>query len=430
MDEFYKKIQDKLNQGPDFPFEATQWDLLEQRLDNQSILKKPFYKKVLFWLFLWALSLGLISGIYWHQINKNKAEILALKANLAQGNKVIYDTIYRHQIIHQYDTVYHEMIKTIPSNKRIKGIVENNLLEQKTLIVNGLEGRLNKVGKENIRLHNPSKKLATYSMAELGKVVAHSRKQPFIDANSQKASRVRKHFEHLSFLGTKQVPLLSSPRVEIKDIEVPMIEKSTPLIAYLQPSSFKLGINLGIPFLLSKYNDSAPNTSIGVKTEIGFGDRFSLQIGANFETLKFNLKEDFEEDFDLNLEPIIGATELHSYGIKSEFLQIPIGFKYLFLPKKRLSPYINMGVLATKLLEREVKYVYSDNGQTYFKQEEEGGSDFQNNQIYGSIGFDYELKPKWNLNFAVRYNHSFNQDVFTSDELRSLRFETGISYKF
>lgn len=435
MEKFYKKLRDKLNQPPEFPFEEGQWNQLEKRLDNAGPVNGATFFKNTGWVLLWLLPLLLIGGFSWYYIGNANRQIASLQAKLDQNIHFQTDTTFRNVLVYQYDTIY--QTTTVYKNLVLQETNKPSSFSPNSsaffvnsqLLVDDFQEKLDRLSNQSVFSSEGINisSLSTFRQWLTPDVAATQKVYVF----NEEAIK-----QNLPPLGQLEMDYLRLPIREpdlFQWYEAPLvsIDRNIPLWAYLQPTGLRVGGTAGMSTLVNSPGESSGGFNAGLLAEITFGKQFSLELGAALQEVQYKLEDD---DDDLSTFPVIDPTNagdrLHELVVKPQYIQIPFGFKYRLRPDKKWRPFINAGLVAKKLRKQQLKYEFIGNFEEYYLNQTLPGNEFSINTFYGGLGIEYAFGKKWNAFVGGIYNHQFKKGDSEINKNQQVNLNSGIFYRF
>jgi len=208
----------------------------------------------------------------------------------------------------------------------------------------------------------------------------------------------------------------------------------------MKPDRFALGFRTGIGynFGFDFPNSEQNNYANGLEAEIGFGNQLSWVIGLDYQVQDLKLNHDDNIGFDLSLYPEIlpqdPTDELEQ--IKNEFISIniPIGFKYSFLPSQKIQPYLGFGFLTRKIIASKGKFKFEQtigNGEYEIIEDNFLLTEFDWQNLWGNLGAQVSVYNQWRFFVEGRYQFNLSQEDFSRFEQNQLfSGNAGLKYHF
>jgi len=435
-EKFYKKIKNTFENPPEFPFEEGQWEKMKERLDQEPIVPQPGYFKKYAWLLLWVLPFLFLGGYTLYQGQQANQKIVTLETALQieQNKNTILqsDTVFNHIVINQYDTIYHTTTIYNQQAENIAGInnqanwTNNNI----PVISQQLFTKLTEIShqfslNESIRL-SPITSLGQIQQL----ITTHKEEEEKILIYNEAA--IKENLTQLDLLGTTPlaIPLRDIHFFRYFEPPTPIYRSEKELLAFMKPTGFNIGVEGSLLKLIHNEGDDQKGFTIGLTTEINYGNNFSLFLGGEYLKLHYEL----EEDADISAYPIVepenGQDAFHYLRVNSNYLQIPFGFKYRFGRDKAFRPYLGVGAIARKPIRKELNYEFLSAFEEYYINRTYTNDTFSINTLRGKLGFEYRLHKGWNFYLESTYDHDFRLSPTDFEKVKYFNLRTGVLYKF
>jgi len=432
---YNKKINELLNNPPEFPMQEAHWEAMEERL-NQAAVNPPInYLEKYAWLLLWLFSFLLLGGIAWFQIDQANQQIALLQAELKKKNTVQSDTIFNHFVINQYDTIYYT---TTVYNKVIQHTMESPNSAIATYPLSTASEDFNQINlpKWN-RLHKNFFSETSFqqqpitSLGDIQQVLYGSSLAPVV-ALRYNEEAIKQALPKADIVGLKalDIPLRAIDLFDYFELPAPVYKKEINPLVYLQPTGFKLGVEGSLLKLISIQGEDKKGFTVGLSTEINFGKNVSMFIGGEYLKLQYELEDEDDISAYPSVEPQNNQDLFHSLKVQSRYLQVPFGFKYKFRADKKIRPYLGVGVIARKPLKLDLEYEFKNNRRAYEVSRTYNAEGFSINTARGDVGFEYTLTKRWNFYMEGTYDFDFRNSEYGFERINYLNLKTGVFYKF
>jgi len=434
---FEDNIKKALNQPPEFPVDATAWSSISQRLEAPVVPVQSNRDRWI-WLPIALCMLGLasVAGYYFAQY-QNTVEKLNEIENVKSMTTVHYDTIYQKHVTIVYDTIYNNIISNSSKRNKSKGNLysdfRNNLNSDYFSNKNFTQLQIN-------AFDTPS----YFSSASIQSRWEGYHLQPSQISSEKSISNysisklIPSAFDYVYSLSDNDIDELN----ELDFSEIKYKKKKRFLFRTMKPDRLNVGFYAGINnnqvFDLPTVEQE--NYSVGLMTELGFGNRLSWVIGLDYHYQDRKLIYDENNPFDLSPFPDVPpqnpSDELIQIKNDITAINIPIGFKYSFLPTKKIQPYFGLGFLTRKIVGTGGKFLFmgNQNGITYDYELVRKNfllTEFNWRNLYGSIGAQARLSNNWKWFIEGKYQYSLPQNNISKlEQLKLWSGNAGLKYQF
>lgn len=456
---FDDKLKNILSNPPEFPVdEGAKSQFLKQlyTLDVVSTPKrKTHWGRTMLWLALLFLAGGI--GYLFSQNQNLKAQLLENK----QGqNSIVLDTVIEKHVTVVYDTIYISKENNLPigqanyrytnSERKSDKRQSNNLDNYFNAMLPAFFAQKSKVFSEDFISNTWQNDKAGNNNSFLAFIHRDGKNNSSDNSDASDISSFEKSSYNISLLDRDEIIYPQS--LESKILTVLQSEYFFDYEAYerkakkrkrrqmMQPQSFALGIHggFGKDLSLDFYDVKQSNYILGIDAEIGFGKKLALVIGVNYRRQNFKVDGEYDnQPISLEYFPPITPQdiddELHEVYWRSEYLEIPFGFKYSFLSDKRIQPYFGLGLMSRKALSSKVTFEYYATGGGEYKAIESGvlSSEFKVNNAWGTLGAQFKLTKNWKFFLEGGYQFDWkNKDLTKLDAVQILQSNAGILYQF
>ena len=427
MEEFYKRLNDKLGNPPKKATDWSVWNTIEKELDRK---KRRFVLPFWFWP-LGMLGVGVLGYFMGNQMRSSSPLY-------SHETTYLIDTIYLDRTITKTDTVYKEPFQEYYS--QLKDFRNSN---------EALRSQLSSIKK------NYDQSLAI--LDSYGRLIAQ--KGLLRDRDFQELPDIRK-YEHyfkddinplvidspFANRGLMQslelaagIPLINriaydrtKPKI-IVGLTVEQMKKMNPppsILERLTPDYINLGMALEGPSLTLDQNGSSGN-SIGVSgiVELMFSPRISLLTGINSISNSTKIEDELLS-MGYPQPANVGENEVfENLNIKSTSLEIPLSLRYKFQSDAWAEPYIIGGVSWVKFRNVEYIFEYSNgNNETYYEVKNEISYP-SSWAVHGGIGAVRSISNSFDLIGEVRFNYQLDKIALNRDRYYGLGLRLGALYK-
>lgn len=439
-------IHDTFQTPPEFEFNEAAWERMEQKLaaeEDTAATATP----MVFWRYLGLAALVLFPFIFvgWHyktqidtlqnrlqQIEAQQSEAIA-QAVQAKEEELICQEIY------MYDTVY----QTVTLYKTVEKLTVNN---PSIFTAPALATRTN--FKPTWVFSNQNSSLLSDPMLlanQWSQIRQNSKVQSDLKANEvatmdrNEATIEKNTLQDVDYLSTLSTTLLDYQRkpVNMLALTADLVQSKTitdeynPFILRLQPDGFQLSASYNwVNPLLDA--DAIWGRMYGVQGELHYGRHLRLLTGLEMLQLRYKL---LEHSVSLPNYPIVhpdNSQDVFTYlKADMQYLQIPIGVKYVFNPDRILRPHTSIGIIARRPLHQNLAYEFLGIMHEYYVNRTFKQSAFTNNSVWGSFGLSYQYPDaNWGLSVEGFYNHDFRKNDYEFEQLKYFSFKTRFFYQF
>jgi hypothetical protein len=421
LEDFYKKIKDKISDAPDVPTDWGMWAEIESSLEKK---RKNWFLPLLIGLPILLALAGLIG--YW----------LAPKPDSLVSDKTEFstDTLYLTKTNYIKDTIFlTKYITKWKYNSPPENVVFLSQIQKLTNLNRSLEQSIKKLNTD----------LKEYKLAFSESTLKNDPKYKYLNRFSSESDALfTTNNMDLVNIRTELEGLVKSPILIPKSLiyERPKLmkvhnlyfenlvknKKSDSLLDHMIPDYINLGASIEAPGL-SVSNDLNPGLEmgIGLNVELMFSPKFSLVSGVR---LRSNQNKTNDAQIASTYpQPIVNTEDnFKNLNIKSSFIDIPFTFKYDVLRHKQNNIYLSAGFLLSLQNHVEYKYEYIRNSTEIYY--EVKGPSLGWGLGTSILGIGYEFDHWRNTSAFVesyaRYN--FKSD---SDAIHGIGFRFGIYYK-
>ena len=247
------------------------------------------------------------------------------------------------------------------------------------------------------------------------------------------------HYENTPLDTTALEALIDSSAFDERKLEL----KDYLALAYYtaQPTDFSIGIASSTDFAVQNTDFELSTIKFGVSSQLNFSDRIKVGADIFWKEMDGELEDIQDRNypegyFDNYPEITIGrlSPDDQLYKIEQRDRDIELGLyaKYMFLPKKKISPYIGAGLKGTYHYETRLEYYYSQAPD--FEDEYNAGQFFAVDKRFGLttysalLGVEYDVIPRITVRLDGMYNADFKPHRFDNSQLQWFSGNVGILY--
>lgn len=207
--------------------------------------------------------------------------------------------------------------------------------------------------------------------------------------------------------------------------EVPLNKKKN--ITYFIPDGWRFGLG-GAP--LTNWSNGLFQSaySLGVNVGITFPQNRSLNVGAEYLSSKFEIKDPaLYNDYPI-LPPYAVGDVLHELKAYINYIQIPVTMEQQFRKGKSIMPSISAGVVAYRPLQERFVYEYIDGSGEYKLRATYKDNDFSVDNLRLGAGATFKLNNHFSFYTKMIYQHSFSQNNEVYNQLKMWALNLGAQY--
>lgn len=441
-DDLFKKM---LENPPPMRPDLDALEDMNQRLEAAE--KKP--KRTLWWLLpLLFLPLLIGSFFFYNKYQTAQNTITQLNAQLSDIQVTTNTKSLKQKVtVIEYDTIVRTIYKDVYVSRNSKEIFKTPINKSGVFTNNSpyhfAIKKLNLAFANEVNtFDNSSFQPSQLELLRNGKVLSLGQLERLLADNDNldgdNYSRTNNNYsianevEKLSFLDNRfhyEYPLPNSDH--FLNLHPPSdIDRINPLWA-LVPTGLQLGVNWGPVGIINTTLGNNNVKTIGLLGEVEFTKHTRLQFGL--EHLSTQLKAEGAEELSKFPAPMPDdPTDIISelYG-DFKYLQIPLTFKYVFQPEKRLKPSFGIGMIARLPILKQLEYEFVNAQRGEYKQVQRLTTDgFAINNIRGMFGIEYNLYKGYSIQAEGFYNHQFGTPTNPYFKLRYGGINLGLKYKF
>jgi hypothetical protein len=419
LEEFYKKIREKLNRPPKSQTDWELWDKISPDIE---------YNRRGMPLWWWVPALAVISGIIGYFLHFHD-EVMELPPRTVY----MIDTVYVDKIITKNDTFILERFTDpiVYEDADLKLIPAYALLEKKARLfeqeVEILQAELNEIGKvifDSSLKHDD--RLSPYLEKYLVRTgIENKNKNPLFDLRSITETP----YEITSF---SYYPIIKGKIPIVRNVfwdHLIKQQQNESLLNKIIPDYFNIGAVLEGPGI-ALHNDLNPGLDIGygVQFEALFSPTFSLLFGVNSRT-SYGVTEDLVLANSFPQPQNIGEdSRFDKLQIISKSIDIPLSVKYKLVQKSRWDIFLSGGFIFSKFSENEYKYEYKENNtEIYYEIKDKGGNWNLGSFTFG-VGTETNIFSRWTLSIAPQFRYHFKSDLPTNYKNHGIGLRVAMMY--
>ncbi len=426
MEEFYKKLNDKLENTPNEPTDWSVWDKIENELDRD---KKRAIIPFWFWP-LGMLAVGLLGYMLGSEMPFN------IPSN--ERTTLVRDTIYMDRIITKSDTVFQHTSLTenpIFSNLNAENQRIQNQLQALKLYNRQIANQLNSYG----RLIAEKGLLADIDFSKLPNIQDFESFASKMEvANSDIFPKEKRDFlNSLEFLDgipiSKQIEYdrkRPMPIVGLTHSQILKMMENPSFMDKITPDYVNIGfLTEGPSFIFDQNGNSGSAFGGGGIVELIFSPKLSLILGAS--SVSYSSKIEDETNAGVYPQPMnIGEDEIfENLNILSSSLEIPVSLKYRLNFIKSVQPYIVGGLSGVKFRNIEYKYEYSSGtNETYYEVSANAVLPW-GWSVHGGLSAVKSISNSFDILGEVRFNYQLGDAALNRDRYYGLGIRLGALYK-
>lgn len=447
---FENHIKSILDNPPDFPFDQRLWEDMESRLDDNKNNKPQNGFAGRLPLLIMLLFTSALAGFFYFKHYKATERIAAIEKQLLSQNQTQSESKTNQHLTVVYDTIFNTVVvntvqdfkpdfPALSSGNQFRGLntIPNSTLSYPDFKQFSFE--------TDWDLLSQTPYFSSISMLNFGAVKNYTQtnEKNVVDNQSDKNSTDAIGLDPYSTATRKLevlalFPLDNERSADLPDIFVPEISHRKPPVFYLdklKPTRISVSGTAGT-FTSLNLGGNGFNLRGSAHVEVGFGERFSGIVGIEYFTNDFNKEIDVDNPEELegfpDLPPLNEEDILQNIQGDFNYLQIPIGIKYMVFQQKHLFPFLSAGVIAGGTSKSRLEYDYfsSTIGNYPVSQGNLLPRDFELSAFWTSIGFEIELNRNWSFLMEGSSQFDFNKGKYRYENLQILKLSTGVQYEF
>jgi|GEM_PF-5563553 len=430
---FDEKLKDILESPPEYQPDALALQDMQQRLRDRGggVKGRTWFPWVLSAI-LFLLLAG--AAILFHRLAVLQTQFTQLEDQLTTVQSTT-DTIIHQQIIQHYDTIYTIIYKEkyLPVQEALSQFPELYGATIPSLFLRERNGTLPPSSAYNQGLLSWSLDANRYSLLE------RSPSSSFFSSDSHATGKI----DDLDFEGGEALPLagrvwkqLSGKRSwEKAEVSGPILPIEPYKKSTISPLYFFTPIGLVAkavidPVVLPSHEFEGSSYAFGAGFEIKLPQNRSLEVGGEWLSMKFELKDPAEFERFPILDPEDPADVLHEVKGGFSYLQIPVSLRQQFLPNKSWSPSLSIGMVALKPIRQRLEYEYVNGQREYKLSSNAPTAPFSVRNLRVGVASQLQLNRRLSLNPEIQYQHAFEAQTQEFFPLRYWSLRLGLQYDF
>lgn len=476
--DFLKKFAKDFDKERFLEYAEEEWEKIATSLD--ALTRKKQRRRL---LSLWALPLAasmvftLLGYLLWQtgsRADKMQAEIVCLQKQLVLKNGVILsDTTVHHVVTIQFDTIYRTVVfQTSSAYSRQSNFFPNNLgisedfIYQKSqnnqpVNINQKEhkgnypfqnmsndtafpentGNESFTNKKNDDLVLARPTIAMDNFTNIRKSPAHLERNPEPSTKLDQYSVEEKAPQKmdLSMLLLKGI-LLPEDRIKKhlnNGLDKAVIARVTlpprvPLIHRKRLHDAMIGFTGGILFPNTRYALPLSSYSFGLNGQMAYVNYIRVTAGIEFDQTNFKVSSSALDNSYIPPPPSPPTPDddFNFVEVGQPLWDFSLGLRYLFLPDKKLHPFIEAAWVGELTLEQKLKYEFLNR----LTKEENYTVVPRNDPWFNAAGLQFELGTEWvfNKRFSFGLGGLYHRQFNTSVPLLSERWgiKVGLNCSF
>lgn len=459
MNDFNKNMRDILENPPNLQPSAKKMEQMRQKIRaaNAPAVAAVPTRGFAWWFVPIALCSAILGGglVYWLMPKYDGQQIETLKQEVAALQESRPDTVFVNNTIYRIDTIS----KTIYQKEYIERVANNDNVTFKDFL--SLKNGLTNTTNSTLRLHELdafsrwSERLSGRGYTPLFGKPTGGILSNYQDTDSDKYGLNLAEKETTlgaNLMDNKLSTLDEIPLLTLEDIasmnkmrfgfdDLAMYTSNTPLptklkksrkyinpLAYFVPTGGQIGLKIGNIGLLNVPNGSSRNLLLGMSGELQFSKNLRLiggleKIGVSYVVTNSSFFGDYP-----TIHPDDPNDQLHEIYVDLDYLQVPIGLKYIFRTDKKMRPYMSMSLVARQAKRQHLTYEYISMFQEYYVARTFKSSPFTQQAWRAGVGFEYDLGKGFNLNVEGMYNRDYDLNVYEFVKLNHWGVQVGVNY--
>lgn len=431
--DFDKEFADDLRKERLFEPTNTGWNKVAADLDA---LESRRRRRRRFALWAWPIAasaafvfFGLALLHAYNQVGMMQDEIARLKAGATEkSNIVLTDTTIRHLAVIRYDTIYRTVVmyRAVPdrSDQRntqpavpqstaaitVGVALQGDTIHQENSMPKrqGADSKIRYAGADSIRinqaeqagitaqpdaamLHNPP----AISDKQSDMAVLPSLLPEQIDNPSARADY------HLPDMGLLLIP-------------APAERRRDKIIRRFRPHNAMVGVMAGIVFQQTQRAAPVNTYLAGVSGELAFGQHIRLRGSAAYLPTSFRVTPSGQAELDIPVvAPPTPNDQLHHIRIEQPLWDFSLGLQYVFVPGKRLRPYVSVAWVGEKIQKQKLQYEFTNQitEEEVYIRAPRAGSRFYSKELQVGLGADWAFAKRLSFRLEGMYQRQFSTDA-------------------
>ncbi len=451
------------------------WEKLAFSLDAQAGSNRR-RRQMLAWVFpLVATSaFALLGAMLWQTRSESDAmqvEIAQLRAAVADqksGSRV--DTTLRHISVIRYDTIYRTVVlrtllpgEAAPAvdSKSIAPIAvdisqkikDQDFIGSRHEAVSGNDphadalpttqpeasGHAANLPQTEVSQPEAATKKGTDQLLNMPtSPVDEAKTQPDAAALDQSPKPSISHPDGLYHLPLKSLPPLRSylkqrlPNSSDLTVVLPASAPApVPMIRRLRPRNVMVGITSGLLFPQTKGVEYHNNYTLGLTGQVALGRYLLLVVGAEYGEANYKVSGFASNEF--KIPPLMRPTPndaLDHVELKQPLLDFSLGLRHVFLPHKRLHPFVGAAWTMEQVQEERLRYEFRNQltEEATYVLVQRNGSRFNANGLQIGSGLEWAFAKRLSFRIEGMYQWQHAKSVPLLPERWGLR--SGLGYRF
>lgn len=426
------------------------WEKLAASLDTQDRGKRR-RRLILLWAFPVAASvmMAVMGAMLWRtsaQADRLQTEVTRLQMERDVKDEVVLaDTLMQTVTVIRYDTIYRTVV------------VKSSIAEDKSVFVfNRSDKEFHATSRKSESQLSRTKELHQDSLEEKNALARSTRNENPV--NRQKANsivpveEIHAQMDSLASHNTKYAPvadisvrdrIAGDSIMENKDL-LPLPSKiiTTPkslqkrrlpdvfnmaiaipaptlprpsLIRHFQPHQFMVGLTGGMLFPQTEHATPRNNYTLGINGQVVFGSHLRLFAGLERGWTNFKIEGDALDNFHIPLPPPPPSPDdiLNYAEVKQPLWDFSLGLRYVFLPEKRLRPFVSAAWLAEHTQEQTLKYEFLNliTEEESYTLVPHNNAEFNHGGLQFGAGIEWAFTGRWMLGLEGIYQRQYETSV-------------------
>ncbi len=472
--DFLKEFGKNLGREQRYEASGSDWEKLASSLGAQDRRRRR-RRQILAWAFPLVASSAfvLLGAMLWQTRSQSDAmqiEIARLRAVVAvQKSTSTTDTTVRHISVIQYDTIYRTVVlRTHLPSVAASGFGSKNITPIASSVLQKTKNQYFEIDKqEAISSDSPHPRSPPAApVATLPAGSDQATPLPHTEVIPPEAA-VKNASDHLSRTPTGQVDeakiqianavpdgsprspglytlpqkVLPALQSHVKrhlyrpsDLTVVLPEaapRPVPMIRRLRPHSAMVGITSGLLFPRTAGVEYRNNYTIGLAGQIALGRHLRLLVGAEYGSANFKVRGSASDNFKIPPVATPNPNDVLNYvELQQPLWDFSLGLRYVFMPEKRLHPFIgaSWAMEQTQEERRRYKFVNALTEEPTYVLVQRNGTRFNANGLQIGTGLEWVFAKRLSFRLEGIYQWQRATSVPLLPERWGLR--AGLGYRF
>ncbi|MCB0687271.1 MAG: hypothetical protein KDC53_12130 [Saprospiraceae bacterium] len=410
MDQFDKKIKQKLTNAPRHEADPVVWAKVAGNLDHGLSSNRALWMR---YLLATAALLAIAGSFFWLGTRYNRTK--ALEDEVQKMSKVIaelqwrdknstriVDTLVVRDTIWQIYYPQGSRSQTLSStavgkdmDSQSPGIFSSTyipeILQTSQAISSVTDSLLAKKYMDLLRNDHIIKAASSVDIS--------STRFTQEDNNSQRVALQTLPFEFSTLPSLTHRKITLHPYRSLQAGQIIKAEKSRRFLNLLLPDHYRIGLVMGGLNPLANEAEEVQEWVGGMQTEVFFGSRTSIISGIRYRRLNTKYEHELEEAKFPEPDGLLASDRIKEIYANASFVNIPLILKYSYPWSDKFYPFVYGGILFGGIRSQNYKFEIVRNGQEKIINSKIAGSAWVLNSVLYGIGMEYN--PVYRFTFSA-----------------------------